>query len=40
MGCMAYKSLKIWQKRSCYDATYISNEVGARDKSFLFDKSK
>ena len=30
---------KTRQKKSCYDATYISNEVGARDSSFLLNNS-
>ena len=33
-GAWHIKNSKTRQKRSCYDATYISNEVGARDSSF------
>ena len=38
-GCWHIKNSKTRQKRSCYDATYISNEVGARDSSFSLNNS-
>ena len=38
-GAWHVKNSKTRQIRSCYDATYISNEVGARDESFLLNKS-
>ena len=38
-GAWHIKNGKTHQKRSCYDATYISNEVGARDNSFSLNKS-
>ena len=38
-GAWHIKNGKTHQKRSCYDATYISNEVGARDSSFLLNNS-
>ena len=33
-GAWHIKNGKTSQKRSCYDAIYISNEIGARDTSF------
>ena len=36
-GAWHINNSKTRQKRSCYDATYISNEVGARDDSFLIN---
>ncbi len=38
-GAWHIKNGKTKQKRSCYDATYISNEVGARDDSFSLNNS-
>ena len=38
-GAWHIKNNKTHQKRSCYDATYISNEVGARDSSFSLNNS-
>ena len=38
-GAWHIKNSKTRQKRSCYDATYISNEVGARDSSFSLNNS-
>ena len=37
-GAWHVKNSETRQIRSCYDATYISNEVGARDDSFSFNK--
>ena len=36
-GAWHIKNSETRQIRSCYDATYISNEVGARDDSFSFN---
>ncbi len=36
-GAWHIKNSETRQIRSCYNATYISNEVGARDDSFLFN---
>ena len=38
-GAWHIKNSKTRQKRSCYDAMYISNEVGARDSSFSLNNS-
>lgn len=38
-GAWHNNNRKTRQKRSCYDATYISNEVGARDDSFSKNSS-
>ena len=39
-GAWHIKNRETHQKRSCYDATYTSNEVGARDNSFLLNDKK
>ena len=39
-GSWHTKNKKTRQKRSCFDAIYISNEVGARDGSFLNNSNK
>ena len=38
-GAWHAKNSKTKQKRSCYDAIYTSNEVGARDSSFTINSS-
>ena len=38
-GAWHVNNAKTRQKRSCYDVTYISNEVGARDSSFKINNS-
>ena len=38
-GSWHIKNAKTKQKRSCYEATYVSNEIGARDDAFKINTS-